>query len=132
VVRAAGGVVWRRRGRALEVLIAHRPKYDDWSLPKGKCEGDETDEDCARREVREETGLVCALGPELLTTDYLDQHGRPKRVRYWSMTVTKGEFIANDEVDEVRWLPDEEAAAMLSYQRDVDVLESFVETAPSE
>ena len=130
-MRAAGGVVWRRRDGGLEVLLAHRPKYDDWTLPKGKCDSGESDEDCARREVHEETGLICDLGPELLTTSYLDQHGRPKTVRYWSMTATGGPFVPNDEVDDVRWLPPDEAAAMLTYRRDVDVLESFLD-APRE
>ncbi len=87
VVRAAGGVVWRRSGPDLEVLLIHRPRYDDWSLPKGKAESGEDDVDTAAREVAEETGLVCVLGPELARIRYTDRNGRPKVVRYWSMTV---------------------------------------------
>ena len=65
----------------------HRPKYDDWTFPKGKVEPGETDEEAATREVREETGLDCALGEEFATVRYVDSKGRPKRVRYWMMTV---------------------------------------------
>ena len=84
VVRAAGGVV--TRGEPPEVLVVHRPRYDDWSFPKGKAEPGERDEDCALREVEEETGLRCELREELPSTSYTDARGRPKRVRYWLMT----------------------------------------------
>ena len=67
----------------------HRPRYDDWSLPKGKVEPGETDEDAARREVEEETGYLCALGEELATVRYVDRRGRDKQVRYWQMTVDR-------------------------------------------
>ena len=87
IVEAAGGVVARaaRRTRA-EVLLVHRPKYDDWSLPKGKLEPGETHEAAACREVEEETGWRCALGEELPAVRYMDRQGRPKHVRYWRMT----------------------------------------------
>ena len=90
VVRAAGGVVWRRAtdGEA-EILLVHRPKYDDWTFPKGKCDAGEDDETCARREVEEETGLLCELGAELPSTEYIDPKGRPKVVRYWAMIAAK-------------------------------------------
>lgn len=129
-VFAAGGVVWRtgRRGRC-EVLLVHRPKYDDWSLPKGKRDLGESDETCALREVEEETGLRCALGPELASTSYIDRKGRPKQVRYWVMTVLEGSFSPSEEVDEVRWLPCEDAGARLSYDRDRTVLASFLGSA---
>jgi 8-oxo-dGTP diphosphatase len=126
VVRAAGGVVWRRQEDGnLEVLLVHRPKYDDWTLPKGKLDDGESDEDAALREVEEETGLRVTLGDELPATDYHDRFGRPKHVRYWVMHVTGGEFTPNREVDEVRWLPVGEAVEALSYSRDRDVLEAF-------
>ncbi|HEX7166087.1 MAG TPA: NUDIX hydrolase [Acidimicrobiales bacterium] len=122
-VRAAGGVVARVAGDGrVEVLVVHRPKYDDWSLPKGKAERDESDEDCARREVEEETGLRCELEDELATVRYVDRLGRPKAARYWRMRVVGGEFRATDEVDRVSWLPVDEAAALLSYPRDVEVV----------
>ncbi len=125
-VRAAGGVVWRQGERGLEVLVLHRPRYDDWSLPKGKANDGERDEDCALREVEEETGLVCELGPELASTSYLDARGRSKLVRYWSMRPLRGSFTPHDEVDAVRWLTLAGAADALSYERDRSVLESFV------
>ena len=122
VVRAAGGVVLRGAGPRLEVLLVHRPAYDDWTFPKGKAYPDETDEDCALREVEEETGLRCALGRELPSTDYTDPKGRPKRVRYWAMSVVGGQLGFEHEVDGGQWLAPSEAAARLSYERDVEVL----------
>ena len=126
VVRAAGGVVWRREADGdLEVLLVHRPKYDDWTLPKGKLDDGESDEEAALREVEEETGMRVTLGDELPSTDYHDRYGRPKHVRYWVMDVLGGSFAPNKEVDEVRWLPVDEAKAALSYSRDRDVLDAF-------
>jgi 8-oxo-dGTP diphosphatase len=127
-VHAAGGVVWRRSGDGqLEILVVHRPRYDDWSLPKGKLHDAESALDGARREVEEETGLRCALGPELPSISYRDRLDRPKTVRYWAMTPVDGEFAPNDEVDELRWLPVAEAAAVLSYERDRPLLTALAE-----
>jgi len=115
VVRAAGGIVAQNG----EVLLVHRPRYDDWTFPKGKANADETDEECAVREVREETGLHCTLGAELAATEYLDASGRPKRVRWWRMEpVADDGFAPNAEVDELRWLDAPSARALLSYPRD--------------
>jgi 8-oxo-dGTP diphosphatase len=113
-VEAAGGVVLRG-GR---VAVVHRPKYDDWSLPKGKLDPGESFEDAALREVEEETGLRCSLVRELPAVQY-EVRGRPKLVRYWAMEV-EGEtpFEPNEEVDEIRWLEPDEALALLSYDRD--------------
>jgi len=128
-VRAAGAVVWRLDGDGeLEVLLVHRPRYDDWSFPKGKCDDGEGDRHCARREVEEETGLRGELGRELPPSSYIDGKGRPKVVRYWEMTVTGGEFVPNDEVDRVAWVSLQKAASKLSYRRDVDVLGDFART----
>jgi 8-oxo-dGTP diphosphatase len=123
VVRAAGGVVIRDGERRSEVAVVHRPKYDDWSLPKGKRDPGETDEQCAVREVEEETGLRCTLGRELLPTRYVDRKGRPKVVRYWDMKVVGSRpFEANDEIDELIWLPLDEAVERLTYPYDAAVL----------
>jgi 8-oxo-dGTP diphosphatase len=125
-VRAAGGVVAGVDGAgAPTVLLVHRPRYDDWSLPKGKRDPGETDEECARREVEEETGLRCRLGVELPSTRYVDHKGRTKLVRYWAMEVLDGAFTPNDEVDEVRWVAPEEAVAMLTHPHDGAVVEAF-------
>jgi 8-oxo-dGTP diphosphatase len=122
-VRAAGGVVIRDGPNGPEVALVHRPRYDDWSLPKGKRDPAETDEQCAVREVEEEAGLSCALGPELLPTAYVDRRGRPKVVRYWLMRVIGSRpFEANDEVDRLAWLTIDEALQRLSYPHDADVL----------
>ena len=126
VVLAAGGVAWRRKkGHEVEVLLVHRPKYDDWTLPKGKLDDGESAEEAALREVEEETGLQVTLGDELPSTDYHDRFGRPKNVRYWVMDVIGGAFRPNREVDEVRWLPVEDAKRELSYARDREVLDAF-------
>jgi 8-oxo-dGTP diphosphatase len=120
LVRAAGGVVVRNG----DVVLVHRPKYDDWTFPKGKAEAGESDEDCALREVAEETGLRCRLRDELPSTEYVDSRGRPKRVRWWRMDpVTDDGFSPNDEVDEVRWVSTEEASRWLTYDRDRVLLE---------
>jgi 8-oxo-dGTP diphosphatase len=126
LVRAAGGAVWRRRDDGtVEVVLVHRPRYDDWSLPKGKADPGETDEQAAVREVLEEAGVVGELGPELPTTTYLDRSGKKKRVRYWAMTVTSGQVGADHEVDEAAWVPLAEARQRLSYPRDVEVLDAL-------
>jgi len=127
MIEAAGGVVWRRPDTdEVEVMLVHRPLQDDWSFPKGKLEAGETDEACALREVEEETGFRCALGPELTSTSYIDRKGRPKEVRYWVMTVEDGEFAPTDEVDELRWVTPSQARWLLSYDRDRDVLDAFL------
>jgi 8-oxo-dGTP diphosphatase len=105
------------------VLLVHRPAYDDWSFPKGKLDRGETEEECARREVEEETGLRCTLGRELDSTIYRDGKGRRKRVRYWLMEVETGELRFDNETDDARWLTFDEAAGLLSYPRDIGVLE---------
>jgi 8-oxo-dGTP diphosphatase len=107
------------------VLLVHRPRYDDWSLPKGKCDDGETDEACARREVAEETGLACGLGPELPSQRYRDHKGRDKVVRYWAMEAGDGEGALEHEVDEVAWLSLEAARQRLSYARDTEVLDAL-------
>jgi 8-oxo-dGTP pyrophosphatase MutT (NUDIX family) len=122
-VLAAGGVVWRQApGGFLEVVLVHRPRYDDWSLPKGKLDPGETDEEAACREVKEETSVVAALGPELPTTTYLDRSGKHKRVRYWAMTVVQGEPRGDHECDRAEWVPLAEAAARVTYRRDAEVI----------
>jgi 8-oxo-dGTP pyrophosphatase MutT (NUDIX family) len=119
-VRAAGGVVLDGDGR---VVLVHRPKYDDWSLPKGKLAAGESFEEAAVREVEEETGLRCRLIRELPSVEYLDPKGRSKTVRYWLMEVEADTgFVPSDEVDELRTLPREEALSLLTYDRDHDVL----------
>jgi len=122
-VWAAGGVVWRRdRTGALEVLVVHRPRYDDWTLPKGKLLDGERDEEAALREVEEETGLRCELGPELPSSAYRDGQGRPKVVRFWAMRPLDGAFRPHDEVDEIRWLALPEAADALTHEGERAVL----------
>jgi 8-oxo-dGTP diphosphatase len=117
-VRAAGGVV----ARDGLVALVHRPRYDDWSLPKGKLDAGESFEEAALREIEEETGIRARLVRELPETHY-EVRGRPKVVRYWLMEVESDPgFVANDEVDELRWLEPAQASALLTYERDRDVL----------
>src|SRR5262245_54982914 len=128
LVRAAGVVVWRERDDGeVAFLLVHRPRYDDWSFPKGKNEPHETDEDCAVRETAEETGLYVELGPELASTRYTDPKGRPKLVRYWlGRAPSPDAALAQNEVDTLIWASAAEAASLLSSVRDLDVLDSAI------
>ena len=132
-VQAAGGAVLRARdGGGVELCVVHRPRYGDWSLPKGKLERGESFEEAAVREVLEETGLRCRLRQELEEVRYPDRKGRPKLVRYWLMDVAEDTgFVPNDEVDEVRWLEFPAAANLLSYEHDRELVASLVSGRPS-
>lgn len=121
-VRAAGGVVIRDG----LVALVHRPRYDDWTLPKGKLDSGESFEEAAIREIDEETGLRTRLVRELPAVQY-EVRGRPKVVRYWLMEVESDPgFVPNDEVDELRWVEPAAARSLLSYDRDRDVLMAAV------
>jgi len=118
-VRAAGTVLWRHSPRdgAVEVALIHRPRYDDWSLPKGKLKRGEDYAAAAVRETREETGLECELGDPLPATYYWTD-GRPKEVHYWAAEAGDGGFAANREVDRLVWLPPDAAHHRLTHDRD--------------
>ncbi|WP_166355995.1 NUDIX hydrolase [Phytoactinopolyspora limicola] len=133
VVRAAGGVVWRDADPGVEIVVVHRPKYDDWSLPKGKLDPGETWEEAAVREVLEETGLQVTLGPFVDQVEYSDRGrngkrpARPKVVRFWSMQALGGTFVPHDEVDELRWLRPEDAFELLTHPLDHATVRRFVD-----
>ncbi len=132
MIEAAGGVVLRSaQPNQVEVLLVHRPHRDDWTLPKGKRRRSESIEQCALREVLEETGLECELGSELPGTQYLDRKGRLKTVRYWTMTAQSGQFARNREVDEIRWLPIERVGDLLTYERDLVVVAALSDAQPA-
>ncbi len=117
-VLAAGGLVVRPGAGGPEIALVHRPKYDDWSLPKGKLEPGEGFDDAAAREVEEETGLRCELGEELEPARYRDRKGRRKEVRYFRMTALGGSFEPSSEVDELRWASRAQALELLSHAHD--------------
>jgi 8-oxo-dGTP diphosphatase len=118
-IQAAGGLVVRDG----ELALVHRPRYDDWTLPKGKLDPGESFEEAALREVEEETGLRCRLVRDLPPVRYRDNKGRPKVVRYWLMEAESDPgFTPNDEVDELRWASPREALELLTYDRDRDVV----------
>ncbi len=121
-VWAAGGVVTRQSKSGLKILIIHRPRYDDWSLPKGKLEKGESLSSTALREVLEETGRSCELGKRLPLMIYQDGKNRSKAVVYWLMTVRSGSFRTNSEVDEAKWVKPKRALRVLDYERDADLL----------
>jgi 8-oxo-dGTP diphosphatase len=119
-IRAAGGVVMRDG----HIAVVHRPRYDDWSLPKGKLEPGESWEEAALREVEEETGLRVRLEEELEPAHYLAK-GRPKTVRWWRMSVVQDAGHGpDDEVDELRWVTPGEAVIMLDYDHDRELVRS--------
>jgi 8-oxo-(d)GTP phosphatase len=125
-VRAAGGVVRSPVDGRVQTVLVHRPRYDDWSFPKGKLVEGESFEQAALREVLEETGLECRIDAELPPLRYFDQDGRPKVVRYWSMDVLDGtDLRPTDEVEEARWCTLTEARKLLSYDRDREVLDAL-------
>jgi 8-oxo-dGTP diphosphatase len=125
-VKAAGGVVTRPGPAGLvELVVVHRPGYEDWTLPKGKLDAGETAEEGARREVEEETGYVCELVRPVGCTQYVDRKGRPKVVCYWEMRIVSGSFRPSLEVDQLRWLTVAEAIEILTYARDHQLLEAF-------
>ena len=127
LVRAAGGALWRLADGGIETALVHRPKYDDWSLPKGKPDEGEHPLETAVREVAEETGLDVVVGRRSVRTEYEVAEG-PKRVDYWVMQVVGGAFEPNTEVDELRWLPVEEACALVSHAHDRAVLADLART----
>jgi 8-oxo-dGTP diphosphatase len=122
LVRAAGGIVLRGEGAERLVAVVHRPRYDDWSFPKGKLADGEDEGSAALREVLEETGMRCSLGASVGVVTYLDRRGRPKVVRYFEMRPDGGAFAPNAEVDKLRWLPTSEAMHVLSYRHDRTLL----------
>jgi 8-oxo-dGTP diphosphatase len=131
MIEAAGGVVWRCSSEGtVEVLLVHRPRYDDWSLPKGKLDAGESHRDAALREVEEETGLRCETRAELDEVRYRDREGRAKHVRYWAMEPVDGAFEANDEVDQVRWVAIDDVARLLTYPRDAAIVAGLSQLAP--
>ena len=139
-IRAAGGVVWRLRSANpslgelgppsrlsdMEFALVHRPRYQDWSLPKGKAKKRESSEQTALREVREETGLECKLGEELHTVQYLTPKGEEKTVRWWAMTVLRDHgFEPNQEVDRISWVAFEELSGICAFSSDLEVVHSL-------
>jgi 8-oxo-dGTP pyrophosphatase MutT (NUDIX family) len=130
VVQAAGGVVVKHTpGGEIRFLLVHRPHREDWTFPKGKREAGESHERCALREVEEETGLRCTLGVELPRSSYINGKGRLKVVRYWIMDPRNGQAEPRNEVDAIRWASLEEAATLLTYPRDREILTAFCTAA---
>lgn len=125
-VRAAGAVLWRESGQdGVRVAVVHRPRHGDWSLPKGKLDPGETAPFAAVREIAEETGFTAVLGRRLGTVSYTLPGDRPKRVDYWAALATDGGFAANEEVDDIRWLPVTAATELVDYDGDREMLREF-------
>ncbi len=125
MVEAAGGVIVRGDRGDREILLVHRPRHDDWTIPKGKLDKGEDHADAAVREVAEETGWRCSVGPWLPDVRYLDSRARPKRVRFRVMRpVARDPWTPSDEVDETRWVPADRAGEELSYQSDRTIVDA--------
>jgi 8-oxo-dGTP diphosphatase len=128
LVAAGGGALWRPAGGGgIETALVHRPKYDDWSLPKGKLDRGEHALWAAAREVTEETGFAAVVGRRSLQTRYPVAEGT-KRVDYWLMRAAGGDFEPNEEVDELRWMTPAEAAGLCTHEPDRQVLADLVRT----
>lgn len=126
-IRAAGGIVVRSGKREPKVLLVHRQRYDDWSFPKGKLDPGEKFKQAALREVEEETGFVCKPHrPRLPSMTYIDGQGRSKEVRYWLMTIRRGEFAVNEEVDLIAWVRVSKVLERLTYRRDRELFETVL------
>ncbi|MHA6761017.1 NUDIX hydrolase [Streptacidiphilus sp. PAMC 29251] len=126
LIRAAGVVLWRPgRSGGPELALIHRPKWGDWTFPKGKLEVGERHRDAARREAWEETGMLVELRFKLPTQRY-EVKGRPKRVRYWAAVRVGGAFAANREVDRLVWLPAAAARERLSYGHDQELVDALL------
>ncbi len=129
-VQAAGGVVVREADGEVQLLLVHRPRYDDWSFPKGKLDAGESFEQAALREVLEETALSCRRADELPASIYRDAGGRLKIVRYWLMEALAGDVesrAADEEVDTARWISLEDAHKLLTYPPDRELAGTAVE-----
>mgnify|MGYP000524490299 FL=1 len=132
MIRAAGALLWREvDSRNLEIALIHRPRYDDWSLPKGKIEGGETALQCAYREVFEETGIKASLTRQLGTVEY-EESGELKRVIFWSAhcSLDTGTFVVNEEVDELVWFTPEDALVKATHDSDRQIIYSFQAQEP--
>lgn len=126
VVRAAGGIVVRTTAVGIEVALVYRSSRGDWSFPKGKLHLEESEIFCARREVEEETGLVCNVWDYVGSTEYIDRRGRPKIVHYWLMEPLEGEFVPSEEVDDMQWVSVDLARVVLSYDHDRELLQKVM------
>ena len=123
--RAAGGVVWRAGAAGVEILQVHRPKYGDWTFPKGKLENDESLLECARREVWEEAGVTPVVGRYLGRISYTKWTGRPKEVDYWAMRADRVAFVPSAEVDRIRWVDESDLTAQVVYETERDLVDGL-------
>ncbi|MEU9865982.1 NUDIX hydrolase [Streptomyces sp. NPDC047971] len=127
MILAAGCLLWRRSpsGEGIELAVVYRPKWADWSHPKGKLKRGEGAREAAVREVLEETGMTCELGTELPTVRYLVE-GRPKEVRYWAARATHGSFEPNREVSAIAWLTPAATRDRLTRARDRELVDALL------
>ena len=128
MIRAAGALLWRESSAGeIEVALVHRPRFDDWSLPKGKIDENETPLACAYREVFEETGIKARFTRQLGAVEYED-NGMQKRVKYWvAQALGASDFVANEEVDQLRWLKPSDSIELATHQSDKEMIERFLE-----
>ena len=128
MIRAAGALLWRERSAGeIEIALVHRPRYGDWSLPKGKIDENETALACAYREVFEETGIKARFTRQLGTVEYEDNNTQ-KRVKYWvAQALGTSDFVANEEVDQIRWLKPSDSIELATHQSDKEMIERFLE-----
>jgi len=126
VILGGGGFLTRHNDGELEVLIVHRSKHQDWSLPAGKLDPGENLAECALREVYEESGYVCELGRELGAVEYTDRRGRARQVHYWEMDAVSGSFAPSPEVDAISWVPVVESLNYFTNRRDIETASAFL------